>query len=82
MLIDDSKIGTVLSSVAGYSTVNLLELMSLTPGLNDEEVQQAVDTMRQHDLIKVKGEGNDQFISVTGKGYNYLDTQAKMKVGV
>jgi predicted transcriptional regulator len=78
MAIEESKEGMILSSVANYQTVNILELMSLTPGLNDEEVRETVGTMEKNNLVNVNGEGDEQFVSVTTKGYNFLSQQQKL----
>ncbi len=75
---EQSKESVILSSVANYQTVNILELMSMTPGLDDEEVRQTVDEMAKNDLVSVRGKEEDQFISVTAKGYNYLSSQQKL----
>jgi predicted transcriptional regulator len=77
MMNEESKESIILSSVANYQTVNILELMSLTPGLDDVEVRQTVDAMEKNDLVNVKGAGDDQFVSVTDKGYSYLSSLQK-----
>jgi RIO-like serine/threonine protein kinase len=80
MAVEESKESLILSSVANYQTVNLLELMSLTPGLDDEDVRQTIDTMQKNDLVRLTTEGDDQFVSLTSRGYDYLSSQKKMQL--
>jgi len=78
MAIEESNESIILSSVANYQTVNILELMSMTPGLDDEQVRQTVDAMEKNNLVNLSGEGDQQFVSLTSKGYNYLSSQLKL----
>jgi hypothetical protein len=77
MAIAENNESIVLSSVANYQTVNILELMSLTPGLDDEQVRKTVDAMEKSNLVSLTGAGDDQFVSVTDKGYSYLSSLRK-----
>jgi len=82
MAIEESNESIILSSVANYQTVNILELMSMTPGLDDDQVRQTVDAMEKNNLVNLSGEGDDQFVSLTNKGHEYLSSQQKlMQIG-
>jgi hypothetical protein len=70
---------SILESLASYQTVNILELMSLTPGLDDAEVSETVQNMRQRDLVSIHGEQDDQLVSLTPKGWDYYSSQMKLR---
>ncbi len=74
----DSMFDAILSSVASYQTVNILELMSLTPGIDESNVRQTVASMNEKSLVKLSGDGEDQMVSLTNKGYDYLNSRARM----
>jgi predicted transcriptional regulator len=80
MILDEGKVSAILSAVAKYQTVNMLELMSLTPGLNDEDVASFIVPMEQNNLVKVSGSGDDSFVSLTNKGFDYLSSQSKLQL--
>ncbi len=78
MAFNESVEGIILASMAKYSTINILELMALTPGLDDETVHQALSSMQDKKLVTTTGEGNDQLVSLTSRGYSYLQSQSQM----
>lgn len=62
----------VLSAIASYQTVNILELMSLSGGLSDEDVSRTVDLLQTKKLVTRSGQNTDQIVSMTSRGYDYL----------
>ncbi len=80
MAVDESRTYAILSSISKYNTVNILELMSLTSGLDDEDIRQSIPQMAKNDLVRVTGEGDDQFVSLTNKGYEYLSSQLRAQL--
>ena len=78
MAVQDSNQNIILSSLANYQTVNMLELMSLAPGLDDEQIRQTLAGLEKNDLIKLNGAGDDQYVSLTSKGFDYLSSINKL----
>ena len=77
MTIQESDI---LSSIASYQTVNLIELMSMTPNISDQEVVETVESMASRKLVSICGEGNGQLVSITSHGYEQLSLQGQLTV--
>jgi len=68
----------ILSSIASYQTVNLVELMSMTPEISDQEVVETVQSMANRKLVAICGEGNSQLVSITSRGYEQLSLQGQL----